>query len=51
VEAFLDTLDSLILQHRRTTPGHALVAAHQSARIVRDLGSGSNPSPPSVPNP
>lgn len=49
VEAFLDTLDSLILQHRRSVPGRALVAAYQSARIIRDLGSG--PSPPSVPNP
>ena len=40
VEAFLDTLDALILQHRTNAAGRTFVAQYQASRIIRDLGSG-----------
>ena len=53
VAAFLDTLDGLILQHRKTASGRAFVAAYQASRIIRDLGSrpgsGGGTEPPIPP--
>jgi hypothetical protein len=48
VEQKFASLDDLILNFNGTPAGHALVAAYQAARIVRDLG-GSPAKPEPVP--
>lgn len=49
VEAKFVALDDLILQFNGTEAGRALIASHQEARIVRDLGAG--PGEPEAPAP
>jgi hypothetical protein len=49
VEAKFGTLDNLILQFNATAAGRVLIAACQAARIVRDLGHGPGPKPPTPP--
>ena len=51
VEAKFAVLDDLILQFSGTAAGRALIASHQEARIIRDLGAGPGqpPAPPTPP--
>ncbi len=49
VEGLFVALDDLILQFSGTEAGRALIASHQAARIVRDLGAG--PGEPEAPAP
>lgn len=49
VEALFATLDDMILQFGGTDAGRDLIASHQAARIIRDLGAG--PGQPSTPQP
>ena len=53
VEALFVTLDDVILQFGKTEAGRDLIAAHQAARIIRDLGAGPGqpPTPPPAPAP
>jgi len=52
VEEKFIALDDLILQFANgAVAGRALVAAYQAARVVRDLGSGPGPTPPTPPAP
>ena len=49
VELKFAGLDDMILQFGTTPAGQSLVASHQAARVVRDLGGGPNPTPPPTP--
>jgi hypothetical protein len=52
VEEKFAALDDLILNFNTTAPAHALVAAYQAARVVRDIGgSPSAPTPTPAPTP
>ena len=52
VEEKFAALDDLILNFNTTATAHALVAAYQAARVVRDLGgSPSKPAPAPAPTP
>jgi hypothetical protein len=51
VEAKFGTLDNLILQFNGSSAGRALIATYQASRIVRDLGHGPGPAPPTPPAP
>lgn len=51
VEAKFVGLDDMILQFGNTAAGRALIASHQSARIIRDLGAGPGTPPPAPPTP
>lgn len=53
VEALFVTLDDMILQFGKSEAGRDLIASHQAARIIRDLGAGPGqaPTPPPAPAP
>ncbi|MBI3876193.1 MAG: hypothetical protein HY300_09615 [Verrucomicrobia bacterium] len=55
VEAKFAALDDMILQFGGTVAGRDLIASHQEARIIRDLGAGpgqpASPTPPPAPQP
>jgi hypothetical protein len=49
VETKFAGLDDMILQFGATPAGQSLIASHQAARVVRDIGGGPNPTPPPTP--
>ena len=51
VEAKFASLDDMILQFGTTVAGRELIASHQAARIIRDLGVGPGPAAPPPPTP
>lgn len=51
VEGKFVALDDMILQFNGTEAGRALIASHQAARIIRDLGAGPGTPPPAPPAP